>query len=403
MNNLQRQVKYFKSWIMFIVLSTVVGGLLTGIACFILGYIAVYSAVRPGILFIVNALISFVIGVPISYFCFKWAVSKYIIPQLSETKEDKASHIRNAWILALWIVIVILGISVVGYLGYIWSTRTTMGLSVVGGSAVSSETLVNNLSSEDSELVMTSLNILEKRQDPQGKYKARELLKSEDDYIWFNAAQYLGSIRDEQAVPYLIKGLKHPAWRSLDDVATYLESITSQKFGKDQEKWIAWWQEKCPESAFDFSYPKLEKEALELTEGNEIFINGVADPLTIRHTGPQIKLIGIKLKDGVDGEEAAKFLKTVVLGQFVELAFDSGPKLDEKGARRAFVYWCRQDSSKLVLRFLRKGLGPVPFKEKTLINTYLLKSGLYEIDPKSVYDQIMRNLLIDTFSNEDQL
>lgn len=305
--------------------------------------------------------------------------------------------------VAIPVVITAFALLGLGYLGYIWISRTTSGLIIAGERIVCSETLVNNLSSEDRDLVMTCLSILEKRKDPIGKDKARELLKSDDDYIWFNAAQYLGSINDVEVVPYLIKGLKHPAWRAHDDVVVYLESITGEKHGKDQQKWLNWWKQEQPESTFDFSYPQIEREALELSEGSQILINGVVDPVTIRHMGPEIRLIGITLKSDVDEEQAVAFLKTLVLGQLVELEFDHGPKLDEKGARRAFVYWIRQSpGNKMFIRLIREGLSPIPFKKKTLINAYLWKSGLYDIDVDSVHDDIMKNKLTKSVDDIDQ-
>ncbi len=119
-----------------------------------------------------------------------------------------------------------------------------------------SSKLVANLSSDRPIIVMESLGTLERRKDPAGQDKARELLHDEDDYVWFNAALYLASLGDRETIPYLIKGLQHPASRSRGEVASYLESLTQQRFGRNQELWIAWWQEQHPDSDFDFSYAR---------------------------------------------------------------------------------------------------------------------------------------------------
>ena len=286
------------------------------------------------------------------------------------------------------------------YLGYQALTRSTVGLIEMEMSApglVGSRTLTECLSSDDRDLVMTALNILEERRDPAGKEKALELLSSDDDYIWFNAAQYLGAIKEQASVPYLIKGLKHPAWGAHDEVAARLEDLTAQEFGKDQKKWIAWWREKNPADAFDFEYQNLKREALGLDSNTRLPINGVVDPVRISHMGAQIRLLGLKLKEGADTQKAVTQLKTAVLYQLVQLRFDNAPKLDEEGARPALVYWTGRDDPRLS-RF-RTGLPPVPFTEKTLVQSYLLRSGLYELDVSEVTDPMVKKELEDALNS----
>lgn len=297
---------------------------------------------------------------------------------------------RTAWfVIAICVLIMALGLACIWV--YRWATQSTTGLLFVGEN-VSSQNLVKNLSSADQDLVMTALNLLARRRDPTGRAAAHKLLQSNDDYIWFNACQYLAAIQDERAVPYLIKGLKHPAWRAHDDVAEHLERLTGEKHAKDQKKWIEWWEEAHPDTDFDFEYKNLKKEALALSTSSQILINGVADPLRISHCGPQIRLIGVKLKEDADRGKAVSILKNAVLFQFVQLEFDSGAKLDEEGARRALVYWVRQGQERLS-RFGRRGLPPVPFKKRTLVNAFLLKSGLYEPNLNEVNDAKIRSLL----------
>lgn len=245
------------------------------------------------------------------------------------------------------------------------------------------------------EEIQRQLFLLEAKHDPSGKQMARELLKSDDDYIWLNAATYLGSIGDTEAVPYLIKGLKHPAYRTYPEIAAHLLSLTGKGFGLDQVKWIEWWRTENPKATFEFRYLNLEKEAEAFDEESNLRINGVLDPTTIDHCGPHIRLIGIKLKEGADREKAMLLVRTLVMNQWVQLKFDDGPKLDEQGARRALVYWqegggSRRDPLNIGLR---QGLGEVPFKERTLINTYLVKSGLYELDLTTVSGDKAGNLL----------
>jgi hypothetical protein len=119
-----------------------------------------------------------------------------------------------------------------------------------------SRMLVKRLDSADGDVVRGTLFILEHRRSPAGREKALGLLKSEDDYIWFNAALYLSAISDANSIPYLIKGLRHPAYMSRDEVESDLLKLTGQPFGGDQSAWIKWWQDSRPESGFDFRYAR---------------------------------------------------------------------------------------------------------------------------------------------------
>ena len=277
-------------------------------------------------------------------------------------------------------------------------TQSVPGLLVTEQSRLLSEDkIVRNLHSRDRGLIITSLSILKRRNDFSGREQARKLLSHQDNHVWLNAALYLASVGDEDSIPYLIKGLSHPAYQSYDEVATYLKALTGKDFGKNQKKWMLWWKENYPQSNFDFSYPEIKKETLRLNDRNYYLINFVVDPVKIRHMGVQIRLIGIKLKEGVSSDRAVTFLKSLVLFQFIQLEFDSGPELDEDGAKRAFVYWVMKEEG--MLSYARAELPPVPFKEKTLINGYLLKSGLYEIDLDSVNDNEMRDILIKAVSD----
>jgi hypothetical protein len=130
----------------------------------------------------------------------------------------------------------------------------------------------------------------------------------------------------------------------------------------------------------------------------------VLDAVTICHFGPTIRLTGVRPVRGPYDEEAIQTLKTLVMNQFVQLRFDRGPRLDELGSRRAFVYWNEEGETGSVLRaglppipFARlPGMNPntVPFAEKPLINRRLLDSGLYEPDLESVDDEDMRKDLV---------
>src|SRR5215813_12437075 len=103
--------------------------------------------------------------------------------------------------------------------------RTASGLSVVNyllPGLVPSSRLATNLECNDPELVYTSLSILALRADPVATHRAEELLSSKDPYVWLNAARYLAACGQQEAVPYLIKSLRHKAWKSYPESATNL-------------------------------------------------------------------------------------------------------------------------------------------------------------------------------------
>jgi hypothetical protein len=117
---------------------------------------------------------------------------------------------------------------------------------------VSSHAIARNLASDRGDLVYDSLEILSHRRDPIAVGRAIQLLQSDDDYAWLNAAQYLGACGRQEAVPYLIKALRHTAWRSDSERAQYLKSLTSQDFGTDFQKWKSWWEQTHADSHMDW-------------------------------------------------------------------------------------------------------------------------------------------------------
>jgi len=263
-----------------------------------------------------------------------------------------------------------------------------------GKEAASGEELAKDLYSSNGDTVRSALYRLENRKDPAGRNAACKLLESDDDYIWFNAGLYLASIGDEKSIPYLIKGLKHPAWRSHAQVASYLQQLTGQKHARDQKKWIAWWKATHPGTTFSFEYEKITKQTRDLQESHQYLVNGVVDPVRISYSGSPIRLIGVKPADDKDTAAARLLLKTAAIMQWVSLEFDSGTELDAEGARRALVYWMQPGNEKLS-RMSRRGLPPVPFTGKTLIQAHLLKSGLYQLDLTDVTDPRIRKVLED--------
>ena len=79
------KVDYLKPWAIFFVLSfigtTVAGAIIGGVAG---GIMAMIGA--PRLISIVAGLLGFLVSLPISYFCFRFAVSKFLLPKITGTE-----------------------------------------------------------------------------------------------------------------------------------------------------------------------------------------------------------------------------------------------------------------------------------------------------------------------------
>lgn len=101
-------------------------------------------------------------------------------------------------------------------------------------------TVVSNPESYDA---YSAYSVLERRESDVAIPIAREHIRSQDPYLWLNAATYLGSRGDVAAIPYLIKGLRHKASKSVDRRAAMLSKLTGESFGIDFQKWRDWYRQ----------------------------------------------------------------------------------------------------------------------------------------------------------------
>jgi hypothetical protein len=155
-----------------------------------------------------------------------------------------------------WVVGFFVLLAVVAGILRIWAYRLEKNNSeyelVVSGNASEAE-LVRFLDSGYDILVSDTLTQLERRKLTGGREKAAKLLASRNASIWYPAALYLGVLGDQRSVPYLIRGLHHPAWRSRPRVVSYLQTLTGQNYGDRKEEWIKWWSGVNINSRFDFT------------------------------------------------------------------------------------------------------------------------------------------------------
>jgi hypothetical protein len=169
-------------------------------------------------------------------------------------------------------IVIISLLALIGVLiGIAWITPRNIHLMTLVESMrpglIPASSYARNLDSGNPELVRESLGILADRKDPIASIRAVELLGSKDDYIWLNAAHYLGRIGNKTSIPYLIKAFRHTSWRSDDERKQLLIKLTGNDFGTDFTKWQEWWLSQNPDFHMDWestlgSQPRILKKEL---------------------------------------------------------------------------------------------------------------------------------------------
>lgn len=145
------------------------------------------------------------------------------------------------------------------------STKWLVILNDIAPYLVSTESIAENLERDSGEPLYSSLSILRQRRYVGAQARARQLLRSTDPYAWLSAAHYLAGFKDKESVPYLIRALRHTAWRSDEERARDLRTLTGQDFGTDFKRWKQWWEGMNPHSEFDWESalgdrPRIKKE-----------------------------------------------------------------------------------------------------------------------------------------------
>ena len=173
------------------------------------------------------------------------------LPDQVEPAAKQRRHRRTAYTIA---AVALLLVVLVGGLFFRYGARSPFLMMTLAKQPwlMPSSSIERNLDDETGSLVHDSLAVLGDRQYAGAQLKARELLRSRDDYTWFNAALYLAKLGDTTAVPYLIKGLRHPAWRAHAEAVAGLQALTGQGIGNDFEAWRSWWVSQHPGESFDF-------------------------------------------------------------------------------------------------------------------------------------------------------
>ncbi len=117
---------------------------------------------------------------------------------------------------------------------------------------ISDESWRRSIANDPTAHGYSAYGVLQDRKSRAAINEATRDLQSADPYVWFNSALYLGELGEHAAVPYLIKGLRHPAHRAHGEAAAHLQAITGQSFGTNFQAWKTWWENQNPASNFDF-------------------------------------------------------------------------------------------------------------------------------------------------------
>ena len=159
---------------------------------------------------------------------------------------------RSLWTAAIVFVVLAVAFMVIFVLAAQRSVSGVGFLNRIAPLLLPSSQLARNIAGPDPDLQRESLSILADRKDPGAVERAIELLRSDDDYVWLNAAHYVGALNRPEAIPYLIKAFRHTAWRSDNESLSYLSQITGENFGTDFKAWSNWWTVANPSASFDF-------------------------------------------------------------------------------------------------------------------------------------------------------
>ncbi|UCE99946.1 MAG: hypothetical protein JSV82_02450, partial [Planctomycetota bacterium] len=87
------KVKYFQAWLIFFLVSATAGFLLGALAGGLIGGILGAAGIEVGIIKLIAGVAGFILGLPVSYICYRWTVSKFILPQTRTSDEQTSEEI----------------------------------------------------------------------------------------------------------------------------------------------------------------------------------------------------------------------------------------------------------------------------------------------------------------------
>ncbi len=146
-----------------------------------------------------------------------------------------------------WLIHTVLALIMIAVIGVIvFRQKSVLPPSVMGEytapSLISDEAWRQSIAEDPTAHGYGAYEILQKRNSDVAIEEGLRDLTSEDAYVWVNAAAYVGSRGHSEAIPFLIKALRHTAWRSDDERVDLLQQLTKQSFGSDFEQWRKWYE-----------------------------------------------------------------------------------------------------------------------------------------------------------------
>ncbi|MEO0452709.1 MAG: hypothetical protein AAFY98_01060, partial [Verrucomicrobiota bacterium] len=117
---------------------------------------------------------------------------------------------------------------------------------------ISTNSWIRSLEADPTGHGYSIYGFLQKRETDAAIEHALEHIHSDDDYLWLNAATYLGSRGKREAIPYLIKSLRHTASYSIQERIIILERLSGQRFGADFFAWKTWYLSTNPNQIPDW-------------------------------------------------------------------------------------------------------------------------------------------------------
>ena len=78
-----KEVDYIKSWAIFFVLAFIGGAVAGGVLGAIVGAILGAAGVSARTIQLLAGGLGFLVSMPISYFCFRFAVTKFLLPKIT--------------------------------------------------------------------------------------------------------------------------------------------------------------------------------------------------------------------------------------------------------------------------------------------------------------------------------
>ena len=146
---------------------------------------------------------------------------------------------KSIWIIAIVVMAVVLGLLML-------RQKSVLPPSVMGEMIVpyliSDEAWRASIAADPTAHGYSGYGILQDRGSDAAIVEGLRDLNSDDAYVWMNASLYLGSRGRSEAVPYLIKALRHTAWRSDGERVELLEKLTNQSFVNDFDLWREWYE-----------------------------------------------------------------------------------------------------------------------------------------------------------------